>query len=327
MKDRWQRAEPLLNVSLEDAEKLIAPFLGGARVLRVEPLKGGLANTNLRVTLAGGDPDLVLRLYQREPETAAKEASLSDRLTGTVPIARCLHYAQSNPVTGGSYALLEWVEGVHLDRVADSVDAEGRRLLGKAVGQTLAAIHSVTFGRFGLLGSDLKVTHSVDLDKRGLIAYLDEYLLEGIGGDRLGESLMSALYSFVRREGDALEVWGSVPCLVHSDFNGSNILVGAAGKGGWQVSAVLDWEFAFSGNPAFDLGNLLRDPLGSLPGFESAVATGYRGAGGNLPPNWRQAARIADLTAWVDFLSRPNASERLIDDARRMIRNTIGGLN
>ena len=63
----------------------------------------------------------------------------------------------------------------------------------------------------------------------------------------------------------------------------------------WVVAAVLDWEFAFSGSPAIDFGNLLRPPLGERRSFVAALAAAYEAAGGRLPPDWQAIARIADL--------------------------------
>jgi aminoglycoside/choline kinase family phosphotransferase len=50
--------------------------------------------------------------------------------------------------------------------------------------------------------------------------------------------------------------------LVHADFNPKNILVRGA-----SVAAVLDWEFAFSGTPLFDVGNMLRFAERYPPGY------------------------------------------------------------
>ncbi len=91
------------------------------------------------------------------------------------------------------------------------------------------------------------------------------------------------------------------------------------------MAAVLDWEFAFSGSPAFDFGNLLRPPLGEAQGFADATAAGYRQAGRTLPSDWRRIARIADLSAWAEFLDRPDEGAARIDDAREVIRSTIAG--
>jgi hypothetical protein len=72
-----------------------------------------------------------------------------------------------------------------------------------------------------------------------------------------------------------------------------------------------------------DLGNLLRPPLGELPGFEDAVAGGYRGAGGVLPDDWRRLTLYNGLADWASFLGRPRINHALIDDARRMISRTL----
>ena len=89
------------------------------------------------------------------------------------------------------------------------------------------------------------------------------------------------------------------------------------------MAAVLDWEFAFSGSPAFDFGNLLCPPLGDVEAFAAATAAGYRQSGRALPPNWRPVARVADLFAWADFLDRPNLGTAQIDDARKIVGSTI----
>jgi aminoglycoside phosphotransferase (APT) family kinase protein len=131
-----------------------------------------------------------------------------------------------------------------------------------------------------------------------------------------------ALLAYVEREGRRLDAWLGRPCLTHGDFNGANILIRRLGPA-WEVAAVLDWEFAFSGSPAFDFGNLLRPPLGQREGFVRAVAEAYVEAGGYLPGEWRAISCLADLYAWADFLNRPNAGAALIKDARRIIRKII----
>lgn len=82
-------------------------------------------------------------------------------------------------------------------------------------------------------------------------------------------------------------------------------------------------EFAFSGSPMMDPGNLLRPPLGELPGLKTAVAAGYRGAGGVLPDDWRRLTLYNGLADWASFLARPRITHALIDDARRMISRTL----
>ncbi len=322
MRDGWTRGTPALALDAATATALVAPAFPGARVVEVVPAAGGLANTNLRLTLAGRDSPLLLRLYQRDPAQARKEVALHRRVAGHVPVPAILYAADANPVTGGPYAMVEWVDGIHLGRVAPELAAESRQDLGRDIGRVLAAIHEVTFPTAGFLDADLEVAQPLDAGQAGLAGFLRLCLVEGRGGDRLGPELTAAVLAFAAREGPRLEAWTKPARLTHADFNGSNVLVHETAAG-WRIAAVLDWEFAFAGAPFFDFGNLLRPPLGDLAGFAGSVAEGYRKAGAYMPTDWRELARIADLTAWADFLNRRDATPALIADARQMIAATV----
>lgn len=321
MRDDWTRGTPALALDTEQATRLVTPAFPGARVAEVIPVSGGLANTNLRLRLDGRDAPVLLRLYQRDPGQAAKEVALHRLLAGRVPVPAILHAGESNPVTAGPYALLEWIEGGHLGRIAPGLGEDARTCLARDIGAVLAAIHAVLFPVAGFLDGHLEVAHPIDVGGAGLVAFL-RTCLDGPAGGRLEADLAAAALAFAAREGGRLEAWARPPRLTHADFNGSNVLVRET-PAGWRVAAVLDWEFAFAGAPHFDFGNLMRPPLGDLPGFAESVAAGYRRAGGALPEDWRDLARIADLTAWADFLGRPDATPEVIADARRMIRSIV----
>jgi aminoglycoside phosphotransferase (APT) family kinase protein len=109
--------------------------------------------------------------------------------------------------------------------------------------------------------------------------------------------LAAAADPLVRAVADACQ-------LVHSDYNGKNLLAVAHG-GQWSISAVLDWEFAFSGSPLTDIGNMLRFRDAHPPSFADGFVAGYRDAGGRLPPRWREISEALDLYALFDFLTRP----------------------
>ena len=101
----------------------------------------------------------------------------------------------------------------------------------------------------------------------------------------------------------------------------------AAGRrgGGWRVVAVLDWEYAFSSSPLYDVGNMLRFPR--PPGFEEAFLAGFRDNGGELPPDWRRLSRALDLYSLADFLTRPVEHRyfgRAIDRIRALLTTESG---
>lgn len=321
MRETWSRPYPAAVLSPDQASALVRSLPGRPAVLRVTELSGGLANTNLRLDL-DGHPPVVLRLFQRDPAQAAKERAIHALATERgLPAPRLLG-SGDDPATGLPFALLEWIEGRQLDEAARGLDDAALAPLARSVGAALAAIHAVRFDRSGFFDAALAVAEPVDAGGAGLVGFLRHVLVDGPGGERLGRDLAGRLVAFAEREAGLLDHWPGPPCLTHSDFGGTNILV-RQGPDGWAVAAVLDWEFAFAGSPFFDLGNLLRPPLGTRPGFADAVAAGYRAAGGDLPAEWRRLAALADLFSWAEFLTRPTVSDAVVATARQRITDTM----
>jgi aminoglycoside phosphotransferase (APT) family kinase protein len=254
-------------------------------------------------------------------EVAAKEAALHRLLAPKLPVPRVFFAAPDNPITGHAYMLRDWADGERLEVVAHEQTPADLVDLARDIGNVLAGVHSVTFPASGFLDGQLNVV-AFPPGIGGRLPELLETLLGVRGKERLGPVLTQALMAFAQREPNLGASWPGPPSLTHADFGGSNILVHIEDRG-WRVAAVIDWEFAFSGSPMMDLGNLLRPPLGELPGFEDAVAGGYRGAGGVLPDDWRRLTLYNGLADWASFLGRPRINHALIDDARRMISRTL----
>lgn len=306
MRERWTRGTPSLSFTDAELSALLAPV---GVMTSQEPATGGLANTNLRVVVDGAP--LHVRFWVRDPAAAAKELALHALVADRVPVPRLLYAAPDNPISGHPFAVMTWVDAPRLETTPPDA------AVARAVGATLASIHAFTFARHGFLDGTLRVVTPVSVGGAGLLGFLREVFVDGPGGARLGPELTSRVLACAEREGPLLDEWTGPPCLTHSDYNGSNILV----RDG-AVAAVLDWEFAFAGSPFVDLGNLLRPPRGDDATFVAAVADGYRAAGGVLPAAWRRMSELMDLLAWADFLSRPDPDAALVADARTMVART-----
>jgi aminoglycoside phosphotransferase (APT) family kinase protein len=321
MKEHWPRCTPVVSLDRADVGRLLLPLFPRHTIASIEPVKGGLINTNLKVRLSGRPGALLLRVYQRGIAAAKKEMAVHRLIGGRVPVPHFLYFCAENPLTGHPYAILDWVEGVELQALLASLTGDRLVTLGGAIGRTLAAVHRFTFDKFGFLDADLGVAEPIDLDKKAFVAYLEQTFVKGPGGARLGAELSSALLQFATREGDMLDAWLEQPCLVHGDFNASNILIGPGED--CAIAAVIDWEYALSATPAFDFGNLLRPPLDDDPGFAAALAQGHREAGGWLPAQWQRIARLADLYAFADILSRPAINAVVVGDAKAVITKLV----
>jgi aminoglycoside phosphotransferase (APT) family kinase protein len=322
MRENWTRAEEALSLTNNELEILVQPAFPRTRVLHSQLAAGGLANTNIRVMLYDRKTPVMVRIFTRDPSQAQKEFRINSAIDGAVPTPEFFHFSMENPVSGHPYAIMQWLDAPRLETVYPKLSHTELMQVGTSIGKVLANIHHYKFPTTGMLDHKLKVSTPIDTGSAGMLAFAEECLTEKNGDALLGQELTEQVFDLIRAHGSLLDTWKGEPCLTHSDFGGSNILVHDVGSG-WEVAAVLDWEFAFSGTPFFDFGNLLRKPLGSVEGFAETVVAAYCENGGELPPNWRRLIRLADLSAWLDFLARPHVSPQLIADAKVVIADTI----
>ena len=322
MKSKWRRRDAPLSLDRAALTALIQPVFPGASVSAGAPVDGGLSNTSLRLSISGRSAPLMLRVFTRHPERAEVELAATRRAAESVPVPAVLHFAPSNPFTGHPYALFEWVEGERLDLAFAAASCAEQVEMGQRIGAAMAQLHAIRFEQYGFFDATLAVSHPITLGSTGLGAYLRQCFVDGRGGARLGGEPTQRLLAFADQHGGALDLADGRPCLAHGDFSGSNILMRQT-EGGWRVAAILDWEYALSATPFFDLANLLRPPVGDAPEFTAAMARGYRAAGGELPQDWQRLSRMTDLFAWADLLSRADCGEEVIADGRLMIARIL----
>jgi aminoglycoside phosphotransferase (APT) family kinase protein len=285
----------------------VSHALPGQRVTGAETLGGGYRNENIRVVTDRGS--YVLRRYRQSgagaaiaERTCAVEAALAARLAAAaVPAAEVIAADPAGTAVGEPLLLARYVPGIMLSQ-AITADPGPARELGQAAGRALAAIGSVTFPRGGAFtGPDL--VPSAD-GWPSLPEFADSCLRAAPAARALSPDETGRLRVLAAAADPLVGAVADARQLVHSDYNGKNLLAVAHG-GRWSISAVLDWEFAFSGSPLTDIGNMLRFRDAHPPGFADGFVAGYRDAGGPLPPGWRETSQALDLYALFDFLTRP----------------------
>ena len=322
MRSRWQASE---TVVLEPSAltELIQPLFPGEHVIACELASGGLSNTNIKLQIEHKQQPYLLRLYTRDGQTSGKEFAINKLTRAKVPSPEFLWHATTNGITGHPYVIMNWVEGQRLELVVNSLSASQLLTVARSVGAALAGVHGFTFAHTGFLSDELQPIEPLDLGAAGLRAYIVSCLCQEPGRSRVDERFVADLLEFFDNECAILSQWQCPATLAHCDFGGSNILIDRDESGEPKVAAILDFEFAFSAAPSFDFGNLLRKPLGAMPGFSDAVVAGYLANGGTLPQQWRKISLLSDLSAWADFLSRINPGEAVIADAKRVIAETM----
>ena len=270
----------------------LATHLPGGRV--TAELSGGFRNQNVAVVSGSGEK-FVLRRYLRG-NTCAVERDLAVRTSGVVAVPEVVAADPDGSAAGEPVLLSRFAEGVALDRVVPGLDHGEAEQLGRTVGAVLAAIGTIRFPAPGFFSGAGLFPAPAASDTSDLVAFT----ANRADDLALGPRDKAALLALAEHDQEVLAEVPACARLVHSDFNGKNLLV-ARHAGRWSVTAVLDWEFAYSGNPLADVGNLLRFPEDTGPAFTSGFVAGC----GPLPGDWRAVSAALDLFALVDLLTLP----------------------
>jgi len=170
-------------------------------------------------------------------------------------------------------------------------------------------------------GSDLTI-RPFNQDEEYL-AYAQSCLENENIHESLGGKLTDDVQSFII-ENQTLLPDKSSANFTHADFDPANMLVKKV-KGRYQVSGILDWEFAFSGSYLLDIGMFLRYSHKLPPAYEKKFIEGITSEGNPLPSQWRKSAKLTDIICLLSLLywnpkkDRPNLS----NDVAGLISNTL----
>lgn len=323
--ESWERRSAIVAFDLGTISRMIAPVFAPRDAVSAQLLSGGLANTNYRVRIGGMRQSFVLRLYTQDPHACRKEVEIYSLAHERVPLPAIFYADVAGELMGTPYVLRDWAEGAPLAELFARGDERGDEQVmesaGESAGSVLAAIASYTFPTAGFFGPELAIAEPLEIGPASFLSLLDEWLVRGRAGQRLGPELTERMWRFAERHAPLLDALPPWPVLVHADYKPSNLLMREAAHG-WEIAAVLDWEFAFAGPPLFDFTMLLRHAHKDAP-FTRGVAHGYIAAGGALPSDWWRLARLLDFLNLTQMLDQPGERPQLTRDASRLIVTTM----
>jgi len=274
------------------------PFLAAG--VSLSPLDGGWSGETF-LAEAGGERSVV-RIYAdpRHPAHAAEiAASLLRLVRGLLPVPQVLEVRRSDPDAGAPALLVtELLSGVRGDLLLPTLDEAGLGRVGAAVGEVAALLAGMPTLRAGMFVDGDLTIEPFDADLPGWVERRREDL------ERMDwrAGALEELVRIAERAQARLDTIGRTS-LVHSDLNSKNLLFDPDTL---SVTAVLDWEFAHSGHPFTDLGNVLR--FDRAPTYEAGVLSGWAARRGTSAAEARHLARAADLVALIDLAARSGAN-------------------
>lgn len=296
-KSTWERTDQHFQLDDQAVQAMIAMALPSARYLSHRVISGGCANLNIKVQLESQHAPVILRVYLRDREAACREKKLGELLCGSIPLPTVDFVGEC---CGHTFAIVEHKPGITLREYLLGHDGTEMVSLMKEAGTILQKIHRVRFSCSGDFDENLAI--SKPLVRDDFLAFGKGSLTHPIVLSKISEAQIAKMGRHFDRFGDLLP-GDKDCCLVHADYDPANILVDDQ-SGRWRVSAVLDWEFAFSGSPLCDVANMLRYAHQMPSDFEEAFLGALRVAGMEFPKDWRISVDLLNLLSLLDCLRR-----------------------
>jgi aminoglycoside phosphotransferase (APT) family kinase protein len=303
VESRWLRSQPRRDWPAAVLDTMIHAAFPLGRILEAHPLEQGRRNANLKLALSNLANPVVIRIYEHDPSLCQKEIDLMRLLKDRVPVPELIHTEPQGHKGSPPFILMRYIEGISFRVLKSSHDAQAIAEGARSAGEILAHIHAFSFSKPGWLGPGPRPTAPLLEGSDAMPRFVDECMASPKLRQRVPAELRDRTHALMWANAETLACLDEERNLVHNDYNKRNLLVRCI-EGRWRVAAVLDWEFAVSGSPLSDFGNFLRYERRARAVIEPHFSAGYLEEGGRLPANWRPLARLIDLIALAESLTR-----------------------
>lgn len=210
-----------------------------------------------------------------------------------VPVSRVLALDTSKRLAPYDYLILTKMPGQTISTSTADMPLASRYAIGYSAGQHLATIHSHSFDQFGLLYNIVAGTPQPDWP-----AYVAEHFryyqgqVQALG--ILSSGVMGRINALLARMQPRLAaVQNGV--LIHGDYHFLNLL-----QQDGRVSAVLDFDWASSGDPSWDF-RIDRVIESEVPGTQEAFYAGYTSRRALPDGHWERVS-LYRIGLYLDFL-------------------------
>ena len=309
-------------VDLNDANRCLKAIQIGDvnSVVDLKLMSGGLRNSNFLLTLSNGCK-LVLRVYEGEDAniSVAKEASIANLLIcNSICTAKYYGYDFDQSL-GKWFALIEYIEGNTLAKVIKRADESTLNRLFFQAGELLAKIHQCQFKYNGFFAGDLSIDQPINDPIESFEHYVFSCLLNPLVSQRIGQERFKRLKTLIKNRCHELQRLTEHSRLSHMDFGPENILVDLSTQ---KVLAIIDWEFAASMSPLYDIGHMLR-PYEQFTSYHQSFLRGYSTTGTHVDCHQQRLARTLDLVNHLSRLSEVQVRPRLFAESLACIDDLI----
>ncbi|MFT3697684.1 MAG: aminoglycoside phosphotransferase family protein [Kofleriaceae bacterium] len=285
------RVFPLIDVSRDE----LAAVVNG-KIVKAEPVEGGLTNTIHKVTTEDNQAYGV-KHYAGGRDYFDTELTTLTLLHRTLPVPEVVHVDDAKLVI-----VYRWIEGTTLLDLRRRGHHEAFAQMAEPLGMVLASL------------AKTDATEPFDLTNVLEANYIR--LTSGRARTRIGAATSDALKKHLEAS-EPMMAWGAV-CLSHGDLSHRNVIVAKRGAG-WRINGIIDWETATTSSPLYDIGSLFRYNERHDQAFLEAFERGY----GGLPEGWNRSARLLDSLDLIELLDEEEGHDRVFADCRVLIEKLV----
>ena len=319
LKINWERRHDPFHVDVKTAKNLIADY-SDAKIVDISLLSNGCANTNYKIVL-DNDEIYVLRIYIRDSDAFYREAALHKLLKGKAPIPN-IHYTDDTcDKIPYSFAIMGFADGFLMRDIILQGNLKDIGDCTFSAGICLNKLREIPFSQSGFFNKNIDV--SPFSKQEAYLSFTQSCLESHTVQSTIGKELTSLLISFIQDNAHYFPEQYAAN-LTHADFDPSNILVKKINSC-YEVSAILDWEFAFSGTYLFDIGLFLRYSHRLPETYEQKFIEGIITKNNPLPPDWKKSSKLLDILSLVSILDSKSIINRpsLTQDITELFKHTI----
>lgn len=301
-KANHEKADQHIEIPGPDIQAMVAAAFPDKELATYEVISGGCANLNIKISLVKVLTPYILRIYLRDKEAALHEQKIVALIGQTVPIPKVYYVGDFD---GYRFAITEYKSGITLrDLLLQNPEPVWKQVMVDA-GKMLGEFHRYKFPAVGFFDANLAINPT---PPDGQFLFTMGCLNNNKVIATLSEEMVTQIHSLFLTHKQLLSD-SSSPTLVHADYGPENILVDKFNDE-WKITAILDWEFAYSDNWLIDVSNMLRYAHKMPRAFEDSFLLGIKSAGLVLPEHWRLAVDLLNLSSLLDLIVRHPLNER-----------------
>lgn len=316
------RRHEIISLTRSQVEEIVSFAFPCKGLVSYKPMIGGLCNTNYKIFVTDYSVPFLLRIYSGGSKICNKERKIHELVKGNIPVPEIFFSSDDGNIVPYSFSILEWIEGVSLNSLFSQCLPEELSKIGYDTGLLLAEIGTFQFDFSGFFGSNLEIEKPLTTHQDAVMPYVNHYLSEKKVSELLGKELTSRLLEAVTELAPLATELIDCRSLIHADFKGENILFRYSSES-WVPSAVLDWEWAHSGSPLFDVGTMFRHEAEIDPIFYLRFEEGFQEGGGYLPTYWKEISKVWDSLSLLELLSSTLGRASSVRKIRRLLLNSI----